>query len=364
MRMWTNLDSKTRLRIQITAHAGLEYIATAVFLIVFSLIGVVETQVVYQILIFSVCVNAIFFTLLATGVSKQFKDPAMTTIQMFASCCRDLLGVYLAPGIWYLFVVNLFVALPFGALYFNRKAFIYTWALLSAGLAAILVITDIKPTQVLSASTEKALLWAILTAALARFLLFNAKVSSLRERLKQKVNELDHLSRKFAEQATHDELTGLINRREFSRLLGIETARSMRTRKAYYLAVIDVDYFKAVNDMFGHATGDLVLKTLADILRKSCRSLDVVGRYGGEEFILLLTEDDPQLAQRALERMRGAVEKFEWSTLVYQLQVTVSIGAVAWRADQNAEQLFRQADDALYKAKGDGRNRVVIAAFR
>ncbi|MBK7791292.1 MAG: GGDEF domain-containing protein [Betaproteobacteria bacterium] len=124
------------------------------------------------------------------------------------------------------------------------------------------------------------------------------------------------------------------------------------------VAIGDIDLFKAINDRYGHPTGDVVLCAVADLLRDNCRPSDAVARVGGEEFLLVLEGTDLKAARPACERLRRAVEKHDWAALAAELGVTISFGMSAAVADGDARDLLSSADQHLYEAKRGGRNRV------
>jgi diguanylate cyclase (GGDEF)-like protein len=359
--MLSRLDPKTRLRTRITLQAGLEYLGTGCFLWLFHLRGLIDASVVWSFAAIAVCNNTIFLGTIASGLSKRFRDPSMTAIQMFASCCRDLLGMLLAPAVWYVFAFNLFIALPFGSLQFQRLTFAATWLFVSLGLGAVLFALPHPLELRFSTPGDLLMLWAFLVAALARLMLFNARISDLRSKLRDKLAELDAASRQLAAMATHDELTGLYNRREFNSRLAAECEHAARAGTRYFVAIVDADHFKQVNDRHGHAAGDWVLRELSNVLTASVRHNDLAARLGGEEFGLLLLCADENEAMQALQRIRTCVERHAWSALVPGLSVTVSIGAAqGCRARADIDAAMRQADAALYEAKRLGRNRVEL----
>ncbi len=162
--------------------------------------------------------------------------------------------------------------------------------------------------------------------------------------------------------ATHDALTGLFNRRQFSDLLASEAARGMRREPHTVLAIIDVDHFKRINDRFGHLEGDGVLKKLADILRSHVRAGDVLARIGGEEFAVLMADTDIEQAKQFAERVREAVEASVFTPGAEPQTMTVSVGLAALsKTRREPTELMRAADRALYAAKETGRNRVCCA---
>lgn len=171
------------------------------------------------------------------------------------------------------------------------------------------------------------------------------------------------LREKAEEQARTDHLTGLFNRRYFMGQAERELARAKRYQKPLSLLMIDIDHFKSVNDTWGHAAGNLVLQGVSRIFVKMLREVDIVGRLGGEEFAVLLTETDAAHAMLVAERLREMIEQAVMTPPNGEtLRITVSLGLAALNArDINLDQLFGEADVALYRAKQSGRNRTVIS---
>ena len=152
-----------------------------------------------------------------------------------------------------------------------------------------------------------------------------------------------------------DRLTGLGNRNKLDERLADELARSRRNGTAFALVMLDIDHFKAVNDTYGHQAGDEVLAATAALLRQHSRATDVVGRWGGEEFMLLCPETDANGGMFLAEQLRACVEEARFPVIG---RITASFGVAAFRPADDEEALLRRADDALYRAKGKGRNRV------
>lgn len=162
--------------------------------------------------------------------------------------------------------------------------------------------------------------------------------------------------------AITDELTGAYNRRYFYELVDLELARSKRYNHPVSLLMIDLDNFKTVNDRFGHATGDQVLKGVAEQIQRTVRECDTLGRYGGEEFVLLLPETPLDKAVEVAERLRRMIEAHKIMVDGIEISITLSIGAAAIGADcKDSDALLQRADRAMYEAKAAGRNRVSYA---
>ncbi|MDT7517104.1 GGDEF domain-containing protein [Rhodoferax mekongensis] len=159
--------------------------------------------------------------------------------------------------------------------------------------------------------------------------------------------------------ASCDELTGLANRRAFRDAIVRAVSFVRRHKSKLCLAILDVDFFKKVNDTYGHDTGDEVLKLLAKLLQESARTSDLVARYGGEEFIILMPGCDIKGAQEVCERIRALVEQSELKTKSFCLKATISVGVAEFTSNMDENKLLALADSALYLAKERGRNQVV-----
>ncbi len=162
-------------------------------------------------------------------------------------------------------------------------------------------------------------------------------------------------------QARIDFTTGIYNRRGLLELGKRELDRAHRYDRPLAALMIDIDYFKKVNDTYGHPIGDLVLKELAGILEENIRTIDVLGRYGGEEFVILLPETSPESALEIAERLRGAVTKHTFTPEALKIKITISIGlAFSIGGENGLDDLIKRADDAMYESKVSGRNRTSV----
>jgi len=165
-------------------------------------------------------------------------------------------------------------------------------------------------------------------------------------------------------QATHDALTGLWNRGEILQMLRRELERSARSLTTTGILMLDIDHFKAINDTYGHLTGDAVLREVTQRISKAVRSYDSIGRYGGEEFVIVLPGCSREQVDLGAERVRAAVDAGPVRVNESQIAVTVSIGAaVTTHGAISDEEILAAADAALYRAKEIGRNRTVVSDF-
>jgi len=162
--------------------------------------------------------------------------------------------------------------------------------------------------------------------------------------------------------ANLDSQTGLYNRQAILGKLRELINRAKRYKEDFSLSMLDVDLFRRVNDRYGHLTGDEVLEKIATLIRRNIRNTDVAGRYGGEEFIILLPLADLSSAMVVAERIRSVIESTEMKDSGGNVfAITVSLGLSSWEPAEDAHSLISRTDEALYKAKENGRNRVEIS---
>jgi diguanylate cyclase (GGDEF)-like protein len=355
-------DAQTQTRLRTTMFASVDYILTVLFLLGYAAAGIISYDVPLKIFLVSMLANAIFVAGIGSGMSKQLRDPSLTWPQVFAACVVDLLGLLLAPQIAYLFILNLFVPLSYGNLFFSGRMFLLIWLSLIAALGAILTLFGGAIDIALVTPVERGLFWAFVAVTLARFLMVNAAASRVRVSLQDRNKVLAATTTKLVDLSSRDELTGLWNRREFMRLLQEESRRALRSGTSFCVAVIDIDRFKRINDNFGHLIGDAVLHELGQLLDGTRRATDSVARYGGEEFTLLLVQAKLSTATLALERTRDRVMQHDWPNLAPGLRLTISAGIADWQPGETLLQVLNRADAALSEAKSAGRNCVRVSS--
>lgn len=176
-------------------------------------------------------------------------------------------------------------------------------------------------------------------------------------REKEQVVVLESLSK----QATHDPLTGLFNRRYLDQILYGEIAHARQNGSLVGILMADVDHFKQVNDRYGHKAGDLMLQALGDLMKKCVRSADIVCRYGGEEFVIVMPGASVPTVSKCAEEIRSKFEALCVVSESHEIHATISLGAAIYPLHgSNVDEVFVHADRAMYRAKQDGRNRVVV----
>jgi diguanylate cyclase (GGDEF)-like protein len=182
--------------------------------------------------------------------------------------------------------------------------------------------------------------------------------------LQRKLNEAN---RKLQVLAITDPLTGILNRREFLKRFQVEIYRISREKKFYSLIMLDIDHFKRVNDTLGHTAGDMVLIEIADRIKAKLRPYDLIGRYGGEEFLIGTPGANSEIGRNIAERIRSSICKKPFHAGNKELDITASLGVTSAIPAENKkdiihllEDMIERADSALYRAKDAGRNRVMV----
>lgn len=281
----------------------------------------------------------------------------LTTLVESIGLAGFMLVFFLRPEIvgWTFVVVllmlfTLFVAIP------NRLGM----ALAVALFGAIITLVAMFLVLLLPVATGWISAWRVQVLQRQQYALMTLTLRSNRQ-LQDEVEQRRLLQQQLQRQASTDALTGLYNRHEYERLFAHELARSLREQRPLSLAILDLDHFKRVNDTHGHAAGDEVLRRVARLCRDNFRAVDIVGRLGGEEFVVLLPDTSlaqaGEVAQRVLEQLR--VTPIEVGEAV--LQVTATLGLTQLQPDERQlDSLLQRADQALYAGKAAGRDRVVL----
>ncbi len=190
------------------------------------------------------------------------------------------------------------------------------------------------------------------------------RIKRLQDELDEKNRQLEVANKRLRKLSVTDGLTELFNHRHIHELLHEEFERSKRSAEPIAVAMLDLDRFKQVNDTYGHPTGDVVLYETAHMLRDTAREIDMPGRYGGEEFIMILPGTGEEAAAQFAERVRQRVAEHMYRDEATELRMTLSCGVASYPSDgiESPDDLIKRADEALYAAKEGGRDRVVRAS--
>ncbi|TVO70727.1 MAG: GGDEF domain-containing protein [Sedimenticola selenatireducens] len=305
-----------------------------------------------------VLINALFFVLFKTGLNLRFSDPSLTSLQIVASTILTVQISYLVTDGRGILLLLYLTSHLFGVFRLSFRQFLLLDAFSIAAYGLMLQLLIQNRPETIDINLE-ILYWAALIIVLPSFALMGAYLNRLRERLNERNTHLNKALKKIQELAVTDELTGLHNRRSIMSELSKEWERTERSGNHFCIALMDLDLFKEINDTYGHHAGDTVLKRFASLVSKELRSPDSIGRYGGEEFLLIMPNTRIIEAKTVTERIREKVAGYTHDDIDQGLTIHVSIGIAEYQ-NQSTQELLKQADTALYESKNNGRNRVSI----
>jgi len=340
----------------------------ASYLVTFSIVvycwaqGMISLGVTAGFLVFASLINATFWWLIRTGRNLKFQDPSMTSAQMIVS---------LLPPIWVMafldagqaraiFLLIAVVPMLFGILALTTRQFIVVgiWFFVLYGLLH-LILWAYRP-EVLNSELD-ILQTVAFALVMAEITIIGGFISGLRGKLRQRNLELSEAMEQIRELVNVDALTGVYNRRRLFEVISEECNRYSRMPGSFSICLMDIDHFKEVNDTHGHQTGDAILQAVARSVAEGLRAIDCFGRYGGEEFLLVLPQTPLEGAHIKAERVRETIESLTFPDIGDGFRVTVSIGVAEYHRDESTDGTLLRADQALYAAKADGRNNVKLA---
>ena len=298
--------------------------------------------------------------LVRSGWSKRFADPSLSLFQMLWALNFNAVAYVIAGPARAVVLPVLVIIMMFGIFSRDRRQtlFLMFYAMVLYTMAILVTASMDSPQPALAVVVAH--LTVVLLSLLAGTMMC-LQVQTIRSRMRNQKHELQGALEQIRQMAMRDHLTGLINRRQMSELMALELRRCQRSGRPLLLAQLDIDHFKAINDTHGHSVGDLALQAFAHTALAHLRGSDVLARWGGEEFVLLLCDTEPEAATELLERVRSAVQAHTLPHGEHSIRMTVSIGWAQHQHGESLDETLQRADQALYEAKRGGRNRVVHA---
>ena len=364
--MGSRSDAKTlarraKQRRQIQGMIGVSFVIDAAILLLYARAGTTAVMIGPAYAISGLALMAFYILISELGINERFKDHYLVAPQAAANMMIMLAFTWIAPEVSVMFLCSLFTVFSFSSLRSTPGQTAALWTVMAFGLAALFLLTD-KPVAMPHGNhLERFATMLVFILTIGRCMFLGIFSSSMKHSLYQSGQKLKEAYKRIEELAELDELTGSFNRRSIMRMLDEEIARSGRNGSPCSIGLIDLDWLKRINDAFGHPTGDEVLRTFAITVFANIRSVDRFGRYGGEEFLLILPDMPPEGATRALDRLRGIVADLDWSAFSPGMMVTLSAGVATLRLDETPDSFLARADSALYAAKARGRNRIAAA---
>lgn len=361
----TGLDrdkSRRLYRVILVCAIGLSYLVDSLMYGLFALAGTIEAGVVGAYAVAGAGHVVLFSLIHWYGDVESRDDPQLVAWQMGYAVLAQVLGMALAPQLAPVFIGTISIVFAFGSLRIELRTALLSWFVAFVAVGLVLILPSHRFHGLENPSRTEMLLLCLSFALIAlRTMLLGYYSSAMRMRL-YKVNWALGRAKRDAELlAASDALTGAMSRGAILPLIERSVKRAARSGIPASVAMIDLDWFKSINDRFGHLVGDQVLRRVVDRVRECLRSSDVIGRFGGEEFVLLLQGVDANGAARLVERIRVAIMMADWSDLGAGLEVSVSCGITSVRPTDALEAVLARADEALYAAKRGGRDQLRMA---
>lgn len=352
---------RTRQRRQILAMIGASYVIDAGVLLLYAQAGTIPAAIGPAYAACGLVLVALFLIVSELGFNDRFSDHYLVAPQATVCMLIALAFTYIAPEVGAMFLCTLFIVFGFSSLRSTPRQTMVIWTMATIGLAGLFLLTD-KPISIPHGNyLERFSTMLVLVLSIGRCMFLGIFASSMKNSLYQSGLKLKEAYTRIEELAELDELTGAYNRRCIMRMLDEEIARAARNGTPCSIALIDLDWFKRINDAFGHPTGDEVLRTFAITMFANIRANDRFGRYGGEEFLLVLPDMDTSGATRALDRLRAIISDLDWSAFSPSMKVTISAGVATLKQSEMPDTFLARADGALYAAKARGRNCITHA---
>jgi diguanylate cyclase (GGDEF)-like protein len=283
-----------------------------------------------------------FYVVFRSGLNRRAPDASLTIPMMLAAICVVTYALYHLGAMRTVFLLVYPMIMFFGVLRLGTRALLLVAAFIMGAYALVLRSLAQHPAQ-LDPPTIELVRGMVLATVLVWFSFMGGYVHELRKRLRE---------------SGYDRLTGVYNRARVLDMLALEKMRYERGAGPLCVCLLDVDQLKDINDTLGHRAGDLALQAVAQMARDQLRVIDIIGRYGGDEFLLLLIQTGPDGARECAERIREQIARSDCFGNETHRQVTVSIGVTQHRQRESVQDTLQRADAALYHAKTAGRNLV------
>lgn len=354
-------DPQQALRVRRFLLAQSVYGLAAALLALYVVLGLLAPGHFLLLLAAFLAVNGLFFALLRSGRNRRLDDPSMTVWQMIGACALMSLSLYLVDGGRGALLLLTLALLLFGTLRLSTADFLLVGMLAPAGYALALAAAVRYRGVGLDLRLELLQLLA-LTALIPCCAAFAGYVAGLRRSVRQASVDLARARETIHDLSVLDELTGVSNRRSILNLLEDERVRSDRLEQELAVAVLDLDNFKQVNQTHGRDVGDQALRRLARRLREAVRAVDTVGRFGGEEFLVVMPDTSAATAERLMRDLVQRIAGTRMGDIAPRLSVTASGGLALYQPGEEMWAVVERARRAAREANQAGGNRAIYEA--
>ena len=304
----------------------------------------------------------LFYAFFRSGLNLRFRDASLTLPQILSSTLVILYVLSQSKEGHGILALIYMVSFLFGVFRLTTRELLTLTAFVALAYALIIGVQWFPEAHTNPGAFNRMVLnWIVFTSVLAFFSVMGGYFSKLRKDLADSKRRLEEAIQRIEHLASTDELTGIHNRRSLIDFLEREKSRADRFGTGFSVLMVDIDHFKRVNDALGHHAGDVVLSTFARGAAVNLRQTDVFGRYGGEEFLAILEQTPVQNVMIVAERLCALARKLNFDELASGMRITVSIGGTDYRKPESWRTMVERADQALYRAKEEGRDRFVQA---
>ena len=303
--------------------------------------------------------NLILYIIFRSGLNKKFADPSLTFPQMAFAALAAMAAIYYIDNIRGIMLVAYIVTILFGVFRFNIFQYlIFTlFSVTCYGTVIVLLLNNHPETITLQVEILQLIVFA---TVLTWFSMVGSYLREIRKKLSATNFRLNKALNTIRELAIHDDLTRAYNRRQMFEELKQEKAKADRIGGIFSIALFDLDHFKRVNDTYGHLKGDDVLKRLIHSVSHEIREIDSISRYGGEEFVIIMSGSNAKGAEECALRIKNRIDNLKFSGFAESFRMTISTGITTYQPVESIDDLIARSDSAMYKAKSMGRNQVVI----
>ncbi len=303
-------------------------------------------------------VNGFFFGLIYSGANERLKDPSLTVPMMLWAMSFNMYTVFITTEVRELLLMFNFFTLVFGTFHLSVRAFVMLSCYGMFLYFCVIQILKIYYPSLVDPRIEWIGFSGFSLVSLA-YIVIASEMSGIRVYLRNKNATLAKALEKIESISVTDELTNIKNRRYILDVLEQQFFMAQRKNYHFSICLLDIDFFKKINDVYGHLKGDEVLVSLCKVLMEMMRKSDYFARFGGEEFLMVFPLTTKEQTENVAERMRALVESTPFEGLGSSHSVTISIGVTEYHAPESIESVLARVDKALYAAKAKGRNNVV-----
>lgn len=347
------LTQKRRLyRVIMVFTIGIFYSFDSIFLYLFYKVGTIDITVVHTFNFLAISHVIIFSTIQWFGFSEKFKNPHLTIWQMIFGISIQIICINIEPVIMAYFLALIFIIFSFAIMRITLKESLFIWLLVTCAIALNFYFVDVSKIGIPTPTMEqKIIILLSFSSILLRIILLGYYNTLIKQRLFLMNIDLE-------KETKYDSLTNIYNRKTILDYHKEFINLCKRKQNSFCIVMLDLDHFKNINDNYGHQVGDVILYETAQLIKENIRNIDKIGRYGGEEFLLLLQSNNIEEGMILVERIRMNLANKKWDILKNE-KITISCGLCFITNKNIDDNTIQKADLALYKAKSTGRNKLI-----